>query len=130
LKTKILGKTFVATSSIPADDIKLLAEKAPEKLTVQDDKGNHLFAVSFNEKHKGITPQGIAFDGISDCDQKFATLSGTIPDTVDTKDAIGHVADYLSGISSHFGKLEKTIPAAASGLREKRKKILENIEKV
>ena len=129
MKVKIIGNTFVVTSTLSAQDIVYLAKNAPDKLKLKEkDDGNELFAVSYNEAHPSIQNFGIVFGGKTRDEKELATVTGTIPTGMSDADAKAFVADKVSAaFGEHYEKLAKSISSEAKKMREVREKLVESI---
>lgn len=127
MKIIVTGNAYVATTSIAAEDIKLVKKYKPEALKVTDEEGNELFAMGYVEGKSGVGKNYITFGGTSRTSEGKATLTGLIPAEKDPKE---YVAELFGAVIPYVNKMEEAIPAVVREVKENRQKLLDSIEVV
>lgn len=127
MKIKIVGDAFVIESSIKTEQLEFLKKQNPDALKIIDEETkDELFRVSYSKGNPSITSFGITFSNASRDDNKFATVTGTIPS--DVADAKAYVADIVSNVAANLLVIEKNFEEAYNKAKEAREKLLDSIE--
>lgn len=132
MKFTITADAFALTSKIKVKDIELLKKcKKTDALKIKDEKGNEKFAISYVEGKPCIADFGITFSGKTRDENGYATLTGTIPSSVNTQEgAKEFVAETFGAIVAYLKSLEETVPAEAEKIANERKAIADSISVV
>lgn len=127
MKAKVVGNTFVLTSVVKVDDIKLLSKYNPEALIVRDENKKEIFRISYVEGKSSIAPFGVTFGTASLDGNGYAQV---------TKELVGAnannvketVADIVAPAQAYLQALEQTIPEAVAKVRETRQNLMDTID--
>lgn len=127
MKLSVIGDAFVATSTIKADDIALVAKYKPDALKIKDKEGNDVFSISYvADGNSSIAPFGITFTGKSRGeDGGYATLTQKLPKG--TTDAKKYVADAVGGVIEHVNAIEESLPAVVEEIKTTKAALLDSI---
>jgi len=133
MKISVVGNAAVLTSSIKVEEIKTLQAGNPQALKVFKDKENtdEVFGISYCEDATpSVGKYGITFNSATRDENKYATLTLTLPRNLKTNDEIkAYIADKAFGTvaSSYMAELEKSVPTEAKKLTDARTALIGQI---
>lgn len=126
---KVVGDAIVITSTLKLEDILSVQKYRPSALILKggEDGKEPIFAIMANPGANGtLTKFGATFGSASHDDNKFATITGGLPNTegLDVKEFI---ADQYGAALNSLGKLEASIPGVLAEVRQERNAVMQNI---
>lgn len=128
MKLTITGDAYALTSSVKVADIKLLKKYQPDALKILDEEKNVKFAVDYSEGKSNVAAFGITFGGATRDDNGYATVTGTLPQGLNTAEAAKeYLADQFGGVVAYLTKLEESIPTAVETVSTVRKDFIDGI---
>ena len=128
MKLTITGDAYALTSAVRAKDIKLLEKHNPSALKITDEEKNEKFAIGFEEGKPSVTDFGITFGGATRDADGFATVTGTLPQGLNTAEAAKEfLADKFGAVVAYLKQLEASIPDAVKKVSDERKALLDSI---
>ncbi len=120
----IAGSCFVVTSEVSMVDIELCKKYRPKALKIVDEETKEeLFAIGTGSNNLGEF--GISFGGVSNDEQKLATVTMPIP--CDVEDVTEYVADKAGAATINLNRIEAVITYALEEIRAERKQVTDNI---
>jgi len=122
-------REYTLTSTIKAEDIIFAKKYCPKALKIQDDEGNDIFAMSYNENHNSVSAVGVTFGGKT-ADDGYAIVCGKLPGDVKLEDAGEYVADMVGAALENINTIEKTLPAVLTDVKAQRKALIDGIASV
>lgn len=125
MKAVIAGNALVFTSDIKTEDIVLLKVANPSALTIKNDDGEEIFAVTTSNM-PSIGKYGVAFNGTSRSGDGKATLTVGVPE--DIEDAKEFAADLMMPAIRNIEFLEDVVPTAAEEIRAAKTDLINAIE--
>lgn len=128
MKLTITGDAYALTSSIKVKDIQLLKKHNPAALKITDEDKNEKFAVDYSEGKSKVSTFGITFGGATRDGNGYATVTGTLPQGLNTAEAAkDYLADQFGGVVAYLTQLEESIPTAVETVSTARKKFVDGI---
>lgn len=128
MKLTITGDAYALTSSIKVKDIQLLKKHNPAALKITDEDKNVKFAVDYSEGKSNVSSFGITFGGKSRDENGYATVTGTLPQGLNTAEAAKeYLADQFGGVVAYLTQLEGSIPTAVETVSTARKTFVDGI---
>jgi hypothetical protein len=120
----IAGSSYVIASDIPMTDLEAVKKYRPSALTLADEETKEpFFRVGLGTN--SLSDHGISFGGVSNCEEKVATATLSIPS--DVEDAKEYVLDKAGVAIAHLRKVEKGIAKALEEIKTDRAAIAESI---
>lgn len=128
MKLTITGDAYALTSTIKRSEIELLKKYNPSALKVMDEEKNEKFAISFAEGKSNVSSFGITFGGATRDGNGYATVTGTLPQGLDTADAAKeYLADHFGAVVAYLKQLEATVPEAVETVSNTRQAFMDDI---
>ena len=128
-KITIAGDAIVITSSQKLEDIKLLEKYRPKALSLfetgENGKKDEVFKVGSTTGEGGITQFGASFGSTTHDDEKFATITMSLPRGV--TDAKKYVADTVGVAILNLNKVEAQFAEALAEVVAEKAAVMENI---
>jgi len=120
----IAGSCFVITSKVPMADLELVKRHRPKALKIVDEETKEtLFAIGTGSN--SVTEYGINFGGVSNDEEKLATVTMPIP--ADAEDATEYVTEKAGAAVINLNRIEAVIDEALEDIKVERKKVTDNI---
>ena len=128
MKLTITGDAYALTSDVKVKEIQLLKKHNPSALKIMDEEKNEKFAIDFAEGKSSVSTFGITFGGTTRDANGFATVTGTLPQGLNTADsAKEYLADKFGAVVAYLKQLEASIPEAVKKVSDERKALLDGI---
>ena len=113
-KVQIAGNSYVVVSAVAQADLELVQKYRPSALKITDpDTGNTIFKVEVGPGCQSA--HGISFDGVSNCEGKFATATFSMPPNIE--DAKEHVLEAAGPALIQLKTIEAALPAVLDEIR-------------
>lgn len=110
---KIFGDSFTVVSEIELETIKALKKFKPEALTLKDQDGNEVFAVTQGAIGM-VSKYGVVFTSVDA--NGFATVTLGLPTGLSNEEKINHVKETVAEALVKLNTLEDQIVEQASKL--------------
>ena len=121
----IAGGSYVITSKISMDDLRIIKKHRPAALSLIDkETKNTIFKIGIGSS--SLNDYGITFSSVSNDENKLATA--TLPLPQDVTEAKSYVLDTASGALSNLNKVEENLLAALEEIKAEQAVIKENIK--
>lgn len=128
MKLTITGDAYALTSDVKVKDIQLLKKHNPSALKIVDEEKNEKFAIDFSEGKSNVSAFGITFGGVTRDANGFVTVTGTLPQGLNTLDAAKeYLADQFGAVVVYLKQLEASIPNAVKKVSDERKALVDGI---
>lgn len=127
MKLGIMSGAYSLTSEITVDDILLLKQYEPNSLCIKNDKGDVKFAIGYADGCPCVSKFGITFGTKSLTDGKASVTELLSPDLDTAEKAKDYVAEKFGGIVAYLDELERSVPAAAEAIRDKKQELINSI---
>ena len=123
----IAGSCFVVTSKVSMADLELVRKHRPKALKMVDEETKEeLFAVGTGGN--SLSEFGISFSGVSNDEQKLATVTMPIPS--DVEDAQEYVAEKAGVAVVNLNRIEDGIDEVLEQIRAEHKNVIDSIKVV
>jgi len=123
-KITIAGNSFVVTSSISMENLELVKKHRPKALKIVDEETREeLFAVGIGGN--SLNSVGISFGGVSNNEEKLATV--TVPIPSDVEDAKAYVQEKAGAALVNLNRIEAGINEVLEEIQEEQKKVTDSI---
>ncbi len=133
MQIQIVANTFVVTSAIKVEDIKLLQKYNPNGLAITTKEGDierDVFRIAYEEGKDTVSGFGMVFGGTSRGTEGFATFTGTLETGLSDDKAKDYVAEKLGGVIGYVKTLETSVPRAAKAIRDAKADLVSKISVV
>ena len=124
-KIKIIGDAMVVTSALKLEGLKKLDKFRAEALTIPDEEGNSIFAISIG-KNANFSKYGATFTGENA--DGFATTTIALPTGIDNAEKRTYVRDTYGEALLNLISFESIIEAEICQLTEELAEAEANIE--
>ena len=123
-KVTIAGNSFVITSSVSMANLELVKKHRPKTLKIVDEETKEeMFAIGIGSN--SLSAVGISFGGVTNDDEKLATVTMPIPS--DTEDAKAYVQDKAGVAIVNLNRIETGISKVLKEIQDEQKKLTESI---
>ena len=123
-KITIAGNSFVVTSSISMANLELVKKHRPKALKIIDEETKEeLFAIGIGSN--SLNAVGISFGGVSNDEEKLATVTMPIPS--DVEDAQEYVTEKAGAALVNLNRIESGINEVLEEIQEEQKKVIDSI---
>jgi len=121
----IAGSCYVVTSKVSMADLELVRKHRPKALKMVDEETKEeLFAVGTGGN--SLSEFGISFSGVSNDEQRLATVTMPIPS--DVEDAQEYVAEKAGVAVVNLNRIEDGIDEVLEEIRAEHKNVIDSIK--
>ena len=123
-KVTIAGNSFVITSSVSMANLELVKKHRPKTLKIVDEETKEeMFAIGIGSN--SLSSVGISFGGVTNDDDKLATVTMPIPS--DVEDAKVYVQDKAGVAIVNLNRIETGINKVLKEIQDEQKKLTDSI---
>ena len=123
-KVTIAGNSFVITSSVSMANLELVKKHRPKTLKIVDEETKEeMFAIGIGSN--SLSSVGISFGGVTNDDDKLATVTMQIPS--ETEDAKAYVQDKAGVAIVNLNRIEAGINKVLKEIQDEQKKLTDSI---